>query len=43
MGGRDINPLIGTLGGISDEVRKGFVEGLNRFIDVHIKGKEGVD
>ena len=43
MAGGDVEPLIGAPCGISDEVREGFMEGLNRVICVFMKEKEGVE
>jgi len=40
MMGRDVKPLVGTPGRIGYEVRKGFMEGLNRKIDVIMEDKE---
>ena len=40
VGGRDVKPLIGTSGGVGDEVRKGFVEGFDREIDTLMENKE---
>lgn len=39
----DINPLVGTSGRVSDEVRNRLVEGLDRVIDVIMKSKKGVN
>jgi hypothetical protein len=35
----DVEPLVGTPGWVGYEVRKGFMEGLNRVIDVLLEDK----
>ena len=43
IAGGDVEPLIGAPGRISDEVREGFMEGLNRMVCVFMKDEEGVE
>ena len=42
VGRRDVEPLVDAAGWISDEVRKGLVEGLNRVVDI-LEDKERVN
>ena len=37
---RDLEPLVDAPGWVNDEVRKGFMEGLDRIVDVLLKDEE---